>query len=159
MRIMTGQALLIGSLMLLTPLPLPAAGKRPATPVPDVLQQIKRQLRDLTADLARLDRDIKAADERQVPTDPTLHELFENHRDGWHLHRRQWIVQEKHLELARDLLQRARANPEERPQLLEQWRKHEQEFESEMARLRDERETLEQRHLHLEDELVRREFR
>lgn len=152
-------AMLVGSLLLLMPLAVLAAGEPPkALPRSDLVQQIDQNLRNLTANLARLDKQFQEAAEHPQPTHPMRRALFEAHRAGWQLHRKQWTAQQKHLQLARDLLQRAKENPEERPQLIEQWRKHCREVESEMAQFRQERERLEQEYLRLEDQLIEQEL-
>ncbi|HJT19145.1 MAG TPA: hypothetical protein VJ746_01665 [Nitrospira sp.] len=98
----------------------------------------------------------RITDAQQIPAgeNPLMQELQALHLAGWQLHERQWVLQRDHLVLARDLLQNAEKGQAEKAQLLEQWRQHEQQYANAVDDLRQQRLSLEQKHLEVEARIV-----
>jgi hypothetical protein len=98
----------------------------------------------------------KRIDAQQIPAgeNPLLQELQALNLSGWQLHQRQWTLQRDHLLLARDLLQNAEKGQAEKTQLLEQWRRHEQQYAKAIDELRQQRLSLEQKHQDVEARIV-----
>ena len=160
MRTYITHAMLLTTVLFLTCLPPVVIGDQPtAQTAIGIMEQIDHDLRNLTANLARLDHQLNMLEAPTASNDPTIRALRELHRAGWQLHRKQWVQQQEHLQFALDHLRQAHANPEEHATLREQWRAHEQEFEAAMRMLRREREALEEKQLQFEAELVDRHLR
>jgi hypothetical protein len=135
-----------------------AEGKAaPATdPVPGILN---RGLVQLDININGLNKRIAELEKLPDTADPILQELRALDLSGWQLHRQQWTLQRDHLKFARDQVQRAHDNPTERPQLLQQWTVHEQQYERALDDLRQQRFALEQKRFQVEAQLVERSFR
>lgn len=160
MHILNIHPVLLAALFLIAPGTVLAMESLPSEKASrSMVEQIEQDLRNLTANLARLDQQIHDLDQSPSVADPTLQPLRKVHQVGWQLHRKQWLYQREHLQFARDQLRRAQTDPAHRAQLLVEWRKHEQEFRAGMAELQRERAALEQQHLQLEGELIERELR
>jgi prefoldin subunit 5 len=116
--------------------------------------------------LVQLNRNIEGltdrmADLQHMPDtlDPTIRELRALDLAGWQLHQEQWLLQRGHLQYARAQLQRAAENPSEKPQILQEWTKHEQEFEDALDDFRQQRHALEKKRLQVEAQLIDRHLR
>jgi uncharacterized protein YukE len=116
----------------------------------------------LSQGIARLDTNINALSKRMnevrqasARTDPTLQELQALDLSGWQLHNQQWVLQRNHLILARDLIQQTKGESGKGP-LLDQWRKHRQEYARALEELRQQRQELERKHLEVEGRLIER---
>jgi len=135
-----------------------AERKEPSSPDP-MLGMLHKGILQLTMNIDGLTK--RMGELRHFPdtTDPTLRELRALDLSGWELHQQQWLIQRDHLQFAYELLQRAKASPAEKPQFLERWIKHEQEFEKVMGDFRQQRHAMEQQRLQLEAQGVERELR
>ena len=93
---------------------------------------------------------------QQAPAggNPLLQELQALNMSGWQLHQQQWVVQRDHLVLARDLLQQADKSRGDQTNLLGQWRRHTQDYTKAVEDLRQQRQSLERKHLDVEARLV-----
>ena len=117
----------------------------------------------LSKGIAQLDMNINALSKRMnevrqasAQTDPTLQELQALDLSGWQLHNQQWVLQRNHLILARDLIPQGSKGVGERGPLLDQWRKHRQEYAQALEELRQQRQELEMKHLEVEGRLIER---
>ena len=117
----------------------------------------------LNKGIAQLDMNINALSKRMndvqkasVRTDVTLQELQALDLSGWQLHQQQWALQRNHLILARDLIQQTSTGGSEQAPLLDQWRKHRQEYAQALEELRQQRQELERKHLEVESRLIER---
>ena len=116
----------------------------------------------LSKGIAHLDMNINALSKRMddvqkasARTDPALQELQALDLSGWQLHQQQWVLQRNHLILARDLIQQTKSESGKGP-LLDQWRKHRQEYARALEELRQQRQELERKHLEVEGRLIER---
>jgi hypothetical protein len=117
----------------------------------------------LSKGIAQLDTNINALSKRMnevrhasARTDPILQELQALDLSGWQLHHQQWVLQRNHLILARDLIQQTSKSGSEKGPLLDQWRKHRQEYAQALEELRQQRQELEGKHLEVEGRLIER---
>lgn len=120
----------------------------------------------LTKGIVQLDNNINALSKRMndvqqasAGTDPVLQELQALDLSGWQLHQQQWILQRDHLALARDSLQHAIGQPEQKRRLLDQWQLHQQQYVSALEDLRHQRHHLESKHVEIESRLIERGLR
>ena len=117
----------------------------------------------LSKGIAQLDTNINALSKRMndvqqasARTDATLQELQALDLSGWQLHKQQWVLQRNHLILARDLIQQASTSGSEKGPLLDQWRRHRQDYMQAIEELRQQRHDLERNHLEVEGRLIER---
>jgi predicted nucleic acid-binding Zn-ribbon protein len=103
----------------------------------------------------------RMADSGRQPegSDTTLRELRRLDMAAWQLRQEQWKLQREHLLFARDRLAAAQSEPATKPQLLEQWLKHEESYLADLENLRQRRLGLERQRYQVEADLVQRHLR
>ena len=134
----------------------PGASGETAHPSDMVLGMIEMHLAQLNRGIDGLDRQIAQLRRMPETTDPAVRELRALDLAGWQLHQQQWTFQRDHLRFALAQLQRAKANPGEKAQIMELWVKQEQAYETAVDGFRQQRLVLERKRLQVEGELVRR---
>lgn len=92
-------------------------------------------------------------------TDPRVQELHALDLPGWQLHQQQWVLQREHLTFAVNQIQRVRANPHEKPEILTQWTTRQQHFATALDDLRAQRRTLERKRLEVESHVLEQYFK
>ncbi|MFM8551771.1 MAG: hypothetical protein ACKOCD_05555 [Nitrospiraceae bacterium] len=124
-----------------------------------VMTMLERHLGQLNANVDRLDKQI--ADLKQVPDtqDPILRQIRTLDLDGWRLHHQQLLVQREHFRFALAQIRQVKAQPDDKVRLLEQWTKHEQDYEQALDDLRRQRHQLEQQRHRAEAQVVERNLR
>jgi hypothetical protein len=120
---------------------------------------INLHLSQLNTGIDGLDRQIAQLQRMPETTDPVVRELRALDLAGWQLHQQQWKFQRDHLRFALDQLQQAKAQPDEKPRILDRWVKQEQTYETAVNDFRQQRHALERKRLELEGELVRRHLK
>ncbi len=130
-----------------------------AHPADLVVTMLERHLGQLNANVDRLDKQL--ADLQQVPetSDPTLREIRSLDLSGWRLHQQQLKVQREHFRFALEQLQQVQVHPDNKARLLEQWTRHEQDYERALDDLRQQRHQLEQQRHKVEAQVVERYLR
>ena len=120
----------------------------------------------LDTHLIQLTRNIEGlndriADLKNMPDtpDPTVRELRALDVAGWELHEQQWVMQREHLSFARTQLMRVTESPGDKTQLLQEWSKHEEAFETAMEDFRRQRHALEQKRVQVEAQFIERFLR
>ncbi|TAJ25211.1 MAG: hypothetical protein EPO64_08495 [Nitrospirae bacterium] len=100
----------------------------------------------------------RIADLQGMPeaADPTLRELRTLDLASAQLHKQQWILQRDQLAFAKERVRQAGETPSGKPQLLEEWRAHQQQFEAAVEDLRRQRHELERKRVQVEGQLVER---
>jgi len=145
---------------------LAAGGCAATTPQPDqphpaevVTTMLERHLSQLDQSIAKLDKQL--ADMQQLPdtSDPTLREIRALDLVGWQLHQQQWLLQREHFRFAQAQLREAKAHPENKARLLEDWVRHEKEYEKALDDFRRQRHELEQKRHQVEAQIVERYLR
>jgi len=121
-----------------------------------VIGLLSKGITQLNVNINALSKRMNDVQQAPAGTDPVLQELQALDLSGWQLHQQQWVVQRDHLVLARDILQRASQNQAEKGPLLEQWRRHWQQYVKAVEELRQQRQTLESKHLEVEARLIER---
>lgn len=152
---------ILGSLVLLVAGGCATAAAPPNQPHPAELvsTMLERHLSQLDQSLARLDKQL--ADMQSLPEtpDPTLREIRALDLVGWQLHQQQWLLQREHFRFALNQLREAKAHPEAKAALLEQWARHEKDYEKALDDFRQQRHELEQKRHQIEAQLVERYLR
>jgi chromosome segregation ATPase len=130
-----------------------------AHPADLVVTMLERHLGQLNANVDRLDKQL--ADLQKVPEtpDPTLREIRALDLSGWQVHQQQLKVQREHFRFALEQLRQVQAHPDDKARLLEQWTRHEQEYERALDDLRQQRHQLEQQRHKVEAQVVERYLR
>ncbi len=135
----------------------PGQMNQETTPPDDpVIGLLSKGITQLNANINALSKRMNDVQQASAGTDPVLQELQSLDLSGWQLHQQQWVLQRNHLVLARDLLQRASRNQGTKGPLLDDWRKHRQEYMQAIEDLRQQRQALEKKHLDVEGRLVER---
>lgn len=127
-------------------------------PPPDdpVIGLLSKGITQLNVNIHALSKRMNEVQQASAGTDPVLQELQALDLSGWQLHQQQWVLQRDHLLLARDTLQRAYKSQGEKGLLMDEWRKHRQEYMQAIEDLRQQRQKLENKHLEVEARLVER---
>ncbi len=128
----------------------------PVPPGDPVIGLLSKGITQLNVNINALSKRMNDVQRAPAGTDPLLQELQALDLSGWQLHQQQWVLQRDHLVLARDTLQRASKNQGDKEQLLDQWRRHRQHYVKALEELRQQRQTLESKHLEVEARLVER---
>lgn len=126
----------------------------PVPPDDPVIGLLSKGIMQLNVNINALSKRMNDVQQAPAGTDPMLQELQALDLSGWQLHQQQWVVQRDHLALARDLLQRVYRSQGEKERLLDEWRKHQQEYVQAIEALRRQRQILENKHLDVEARLV-----
>jgi hypothetical protein len=135
----------------------PATGTRGTIPPGDpAIGLLSKRITQLTVNLNGLSKRMSEAPPMPAESDATLQELRELDLSGWQLHQKQWGLQRDHLVLARDQLEKAMKNPGDKPQLLNTWRQFQQEYQTALEEIYQQRQQLEQKHLAAEAQLIER---
>lgn len=124
-----------------------------------VVTMLERHLGQLDANIDRLERQIAELHKVPETQDPVLREIRTLDLQGWHLHQEQWKIQREHFRFAIGQIRQVKARPDAKAQLLEQWAKHEQDYERALDELRQQRHQLEQRRHQAEAQVVERYLR
>jgi chromosome segregation ATPase len=128
------------------------------TPADPVIGLLNKGIQQLDGNIKALSKRMSDVQQASVGTDPVLQELQALDLSGWQLHRQQWVLQRDHLTLARDSLQQATGQPEQKKQLVDQWRVHQQQYLRAIEELRQQRRDLEDKHVEVEARLVERQL-
>lgn len=123
-----------------------------------VIGLLNKGIQQLDSNIKVLSKRMSDVQQASAATDPVLQELQALDLSGWQLHRQQWILQRNHLTLARDSLQQAIGQPEQKKQLLDQWRLHQQQYLRAIEELRQQRRDLENKHVEVEARLLERQL-
>jgi hypothetical protein len=121
-----------------------------------VIGLLNKGIMQLNININTLSKRMNDAQQASAGTDPVLQELQALDLSGWQLHRQQWVLQRDHLVLARGVLERARQNQGANGPLLDEWRKHEQDYVRALEDLRQQRLQLETQHVEVENRLIER---
>ncbi len=139
---------------------VPGAGPaQPAHPADPMLGMLHAHLSQLESNLAGLSKRIATLKEVADHEDPIIREIRALDIAGWEMHQQQWLLQRDHLRYAEQQLQRVKEHPEQKAQVLEDWTKHEREFETALENFRAQRHELERKRLQAEARLIERHFR
>jgi hypothetical protein len=130
--------------------------REPVPPDDPVIGLLSKGITQLNVNINALSKRMNDVQRASAGTDPVLQELQALDLSGWQLHQQQWILQRDHLVLARDILQRAYKSQEDKGALLDQWRRHRQQYVNAVEELRQQRQLLENKHLEVEARLVER---
>ncbi len=130
--------------------------RKPIPPADPVLGLLGKGITQLNLNINALSKRMNDAQQAAAGTDPELSELQALDLSGWRLHQQQWELQRDHLVLARDSLQKASGQPEQKSRLLDQWRQHQREYVKALEELRQRRRELENKHMEVEGGLVER---
>jgi len=151
---------------LVTILLLSGWGCATAAPPPDaahpadlVMAMLERHLGQMDTSLDRLEKQLAQMQKLPDTTDPTLREIRALDLAGWQLHQQQWKLQREHFLFAQEQLRRAKAHPDEKARLLEQWTAHERDYERALDGFRQQRHELEQQRHKAEAQVVERYLR
>lgn len=117
---------------------------------------LSKRIMQLTVNLNGLSKRMTEAPPMPAESDATLQELRDLDRSGWQLHQKQWSLQRDHLVFARDQLDKAQKHPGDKPQLLNAWRQRQQEYQTALEEIHQQRQQLEQKHLEAEARLIER---
>ncbi len=134
-----------------------STGLTASRPVPSddpVMGLLSRGITQLDINMNALSKRMHDVPQTAIGTDPGLQELQALDLSGWQLHRQQWVLQRDHLALARESLQRAVGHPEQKKQLLDRWREHQQLYMRALEDLRQQRRELEDKHVEVETRLI-----
>lgn len=121
-----------------------------------VMTMLERHLGQLDANIDRLEQQVAALQRVPDTEDPVLREIRALDLKGWHLHQAQWKVQREHFRFALEEIREVKARPDRKAQLLDQWTRHEQDYERALDELRQQRHQLEQRRHQAEAQIVER---
>jgi len=127
-----------------------------ATPDDPVIGLLSRGITQLDVNVRALAKRMNDAEQMPTGNDPALQELKALDLSGWQLHQQQWVLQRGHLVLARDLLQRAYGSQGDKEQLLDEWRMHRHAYTQALEELRQQRQSLENKHVEVEARLIER---
>lgn len=130
--------------------------RRPSPPGNPMMGLLSKGITQLTLNINALSKRMNDARQASAGTDPVLSELQALDLSGWRLHQQQWELQRDHLVLARDSLQKAAGQPEQKAQVLYQWRQHQRQYVKALEELRKQRRELENKHVEVEGGLVER---
>ncbi len=128
----------------------------PVPPGDPVIGLLSKGITQLNVNISGLSKRINDVQQASAGTDPVLQELQALDLSGWQMHQQQWVLQRNHLVLARDLLQRVDKSQGKKEQLMDEWRKHRQEYVRSLEELRQQRQDLENKHLEVEARLIER---
>ena len=137
-----------------------AATERTGHPRADpVLNMLHRGVIELNESIDELKRDI--ADLQQLPavSDPQLQQLQGLDLAAWQLHLQQWVVQRDRLLSSVTFIEQARAAPQDKAAIGDQWSKRQAEFTKVIEELRTQRRTLEQQRADVESQILGRYFK
>lgn len=132
------------------------APPEPVHPSDLVVTMLERHLGQLNANLDRLDKQIEVLQQVPDTQDPVLRQIRALDLSGWRLHLQQSQIQREHFQLALEQIREAKAHPDSKARLLEQWTKHEQGYERALDDLRQQRHQLEQQRHQAEAQVVER---
>ena len=125
-------------------------------PADPVIGLLNKGITQLDSNINALSKRMNDVQQVSTGTDPVLQELQALDISGWQLHRQQWVLQRDHLALARDSLQHAIGQPEQKTQVLDQWRQHQRQYVRALEELRQQRHDLENKHVEVEARLIER---
>ena len=128
--------------------------REPLAPGDPLLGLLNKGITQLSVNINTLSKRMNDVQQLSSGTDPVLQELRALDLSEWQLHQQQWVLQRDHLVLARDTLQQVHKHPGENGRLLDQWRKHWQQYLKSLEELRQQRQSLESKHLEVETRLI-----
>ena len=138
--------------------PATFAEEEGAWPIDEMLMNLKHHIEELSGNIEKISHRKDFLGEAPKTKDPIMKELRKLDLQGWELHEDQWELQHEHLLFVEDLLKKAKATPASKPQLLEQWRSHEQAYEKSLETYRQQRHVIEEERIQTEGKLVERYF-
>ena len=127
-------------------------------PIDDMLNNLKQHIEELSLNIEKISHRMDFLGEAPKTKDPIMQELRKLDLQGWELHKEQWELQHKHLRFVQELLGKVKMSPEGKPQLLEKWMSHEQEYEKSLDNYRQRRQLIEEQRIHTEGKMVERYF-
>jgi hypothetical protein len=135
---------------------LERGGPRSVDPVVEMLHQ---GILELNGNIDELNRHI--AELQQIPpvSDPRVQELRALDLSGWQLHLQRWMLQREHLIYSANQIQRVRADPREKPAIMNQWTNRRQQFVKALDNLRAQRQMLERKRLEVESQVLGQYFK
>ncbi len=151
--------MLVGMVLMMMGAACAGTGQGTMEPLPPgdpVIGLLNKGITQLNININTLSMRINEAQHASSGTDPVLQELQAVDLSGWQLHQQQWVLQRDHLVFARDTLTRASTSQGEKGSLLNEWRRHRQEYEQALGELRQQRQQLEKKHLAEEGRLIER---
>lgn len=124
-----------------------------------ILGTLENRIAQLTTNIERLGQQITALKQAPDTADPVLRELRALDLAGWQLHQQQWVLQREHLLFTKEHLRRALETPQDRPQLLAQWTKQAQQYQTALEELRQQRYALELKYFQNEARMIEQYLR
>jgi len=94
----------------------PPIEKEPAQSTDPVLGMLYQGIAELNGSIEELNRHISDLQQMPPSSDPNFQELHALDLAGWQLHLQQWMLQRDHLQFSVNQIQRALADPREKPQ-------------------------------------------
>jgi len=150
-------------MILMTVFLLATGGCAATTPPPDqahpsdlVMSMLEQDMNQMDANLDRLNRQLSDLQGLPKTADPTLREIQGLDLAGLQLRQQQWQYQREHFKFVQEQLRRAKIHPEDKPMLLEQWTKHEQDYEKTLEDYRNKRHVLEEKRHQVEAQVFER---
>lgn len=124
-----------------------------------VLEMLYQGIAELNDSIEELNRHI--SDLQQMPrnSDPNIQELHALDLAGWQLHLQQWMLQRDHLQFSVNQIQRALADPREKPTVATLWDDRQQQFVKTFVELSSHRQKLERKRFDVESQVVGKYFR
>lgn len=131
-------------------------GRKVDSPGNPMLGLINRDIMRLNINIEGIKKRMAEMQALPEPSDPTQSELRALDLSASQLHQQQWILQRDHLLFAKEQLKRASESQAGKPQLLEEWRQREQQYEKAVEDLRQQRVAQERKRVQVEGRLVER---
>ena len=147
------------SLFILVGCAEPTPRKGAAHTADPVLTMLHQGIVELGGSIEELRRHI--ADLQQMPpaSDPNIQELQGLDLAGWKLHLQQRILQRDHLVFTVNQIERARADPKEKPKVASEWKDRQRQFLNTLEELSVHRQKLERKRVEVESQVVEAYFR
>jgi len=136
----------------------PSIEKVPSQPTDPVLGMLYQGIAELNGSIEELNRHISDLQQMPPSSDPNIQELHALDLAGWQLHLQQWMLQRDHLQFSVNQIQRALADPREKPTAGSQWTERQQQFVKTLGELSAHRQKLERKRLDVESQVVGQYF-
>ena len=132
--------------------------KEPAQSTDPVLGMLYQGIAELNGSIEELNRHISDLQQMPPSSDPNIQELHALDLAGWQLHLQQWILQRDHLQFSVNQIQRALADPRQKPEVARHWTDRQQQFVKTLEELSAHRQKLERKRFDVESQVVGRYF-
>lgn len=136
----------------------PSIEKEPAQSTDPVLGMLHQGIAELNGSIDELNRHISDLQQMPASSDPNIQELHALDLAGWQLHLQQWMLQRDHLQFSVNQIQRALADPRQKPAVASQWTDRQQQFVKTLEELSAHRQKLERKRFDVESQVVGRYF-